>query len=146
MHEKYVFLQRSYSAPVRVDDISVDDAVSVARAITGVALRAVFGVPLRAVAALRDMLVVGSRVMRDVVIRAFVAVIARGTNVVVRGVVLRFTVVVVRDWDGCDFISDLLRETAVPSRTAPLATPMQTSRFAMKIRILFISEQILANF
>lgn len=44
------------------------------------------------------------------------------------------------------FLSDELREIDVPSRTAALATPRQTSRFVMKIRILFISDEKFSKF
>ena len=69
-------------------------------------------------------------------------VVARGIIVVVRAVLVRGCTVETRL---CVFFSDLLREMAVPSRTAALAKPMQTSIFATKIRILFISDEIIAN-
>ena len=82
MHEKYVFLHCSYSAPVRVLDMekSLSDA---ARGIT----------------------VMGFADGRLLVVRAdfftavrSVATVWRGASVVVRGVVARRGVVAVRDW------------------------------------------------
>lgn len=85
MHEKYVFLHCSYSAPVRVlliADVGLDDAL---RAMIGVMPRVLPA--LRAVVAVRAVdcaVPVRAVVARDwfVVARAVVAV--RGTNVVPR--------------------------------------------------------------
>ena len=60
--------------------------------------------------------------------------LTRGDNAVDVRAVRDRTVVEIRDWDA---VSDLLRETAVPSRTAAPATPAHNSRFAAKIRIFF---------
>ena len=64
---------------------------------------------------------------------------SRGTNAVARAAVLRFTVVAVRAWDCVVVLLLFVRETGVPSRTAPQAMPMQTNIFAAKNRIFFIS-------
>ena len=98
MHEKYVFLHCSYSAPVRV--------LVIARLVSDDALRAIIGVMPRAVLPLRDVLVVALRAVdffavlrvvaaRDVVVVAL-RVVARGINVVPRCAVWRFATVDVR--------------------------------------------------
>ena len=134
-----MFLQRSYSAPVRVFDSTVVSAVAVRAEITFVGSRLdVVLVALRA-----DVLrvfflsfVVVSRVTVFVAVRD-VVVAVREFSVVVRGFVVRTTLVAVRD---CVVsLSGFVREMAVPSRTAALAKPTQTSKFVIKTRILFIS-------
>ena len=76
--------------------------------------------------------------LRDVVVAVRDVVVAvREFSVVVRGFVVRTTLVAVRD---CVVsLSGFVREMAVPSRTAALAKPTQTSKFVIKTRILFIS-------
>ena len=133
MHAKYVFLQRSYSAPVRVSDMLVAVLSDAARDTTFVRFVFVRDVAARAAA--------GSRFCADV--RGVVPL--RGTNVVLRGDVLRFTVVAVRLWTWGGFFSFLVRETAVPSRTAPPAMPTQVNMFAAKNRIFFISDASVAK-
>ena len=133
-----MFLQRSYSAPVRVFDMS---GTLVARATIG---DAAWG---RAV--VRAVVVAAGRVVGvRVALRPDVDAKFRGVNAVVRGVVLRATVVDLRCWDAVVFVTALpdVRETAVPSRTAALATPMQSARFATKIRIFFISDVNVSKF
>ena len=88
MHEKYVFLHCSYSAPVRVLDIAV---VAAARETTRPAF--LLG------DALRETVDADERDAVDALRETFVLFVARGTNAVVRGVVDRFTVVEIRPWD-----------------------------------------------
>jgi hypothetical protein len=132
MHEKYVFLHFSYSAPVRVLDIE-NESSFVARALT-----VCFFVD--------DVLVRGfCVVLREVVVRG-VVVALRGDNVVFRGAVVLRDVVAVRTCVCCVSFSVLVRETVVPSRTAPVATPIQVSIFAAKNRIFFISGKKFTKF
>ena len=91
--------------------------------VRGAAVRAVFALPV-----VRDDTVVA---VRDMVASE------RGFSAVVRGVVVRATLVAVRDW--VVSVSDFVRETAVPSRTAALAKPTQINKFVIKTRIFFIS-------
>ena len=130
MQAKYVFLHCSYSAPVRVSDIEnvLSDA---ARGITLTLFffsRVVWvervGCCLFPVGCDEDA--------------------GRGAGDSVRAVItIGREVVLIRFWAGC-FPADE-RDVAVPSRTAPLAMPMQASRFAVKNRIFFISGESVAN-
>lgn len=116
------------------------------RATIGVMPRA--GVPVRDVVALRTVdwfSAVRAAVARDWFGVARVVVAVRGISVVPRCVFVRFATVDVRICEDV-FLSDALRATDVPSRTAALATPMQTSRFVIKNRILFISDGKFSKF
>ena len=135
MHEKYVFLHCSYSVPTRVSDITNVYPVSeAARDIVGAEFL------------LMDLFVFRTAVPlfcveRDVVVRTAERVLfVRGIRVVERGVLVLFVVVDTRLWDCCaDVLADFVRETLVPSRTAPPAIPVQSNKFMTKIRIFFIS-------
>ena len=129
---KYAVLHVSYSAPTRVWVKSAD--VDVARAVTRemgvwfcVARGTVVGLA-RAVAA-RDVL--------DVVFDA-----ARGDSVDVRTARSDFTVVLTR-WVG--FVVLFARAAALPSRVAAPAPQMHSIQDTVKIRIFFISGEILAK-
>jgi hypothetical protein len=137
MHEKYVVLHFSYSAPVRVSDIVFLFAFSVAArdttdfCTTFVALRddterALFDRGCCAVAFERFVVFVALRGVKTDVFE-----------------VLRFGVVATRDCDTS--LPDFERDTLVPSRTAASAIPAQINKFSAKIRIFFISDEILAN-
>ena len=143
MHEKYVFLHCSYSAPVRVDDIAVVFVVPARDMFICAIPRDVVVFFVRVlvargdtdcVVALRDLVLCVARVPVNAVrgVNTAVRALVRGTFVDTRDCVVDFAFVAVRDID-------------VPSRTAASATPMQSSRFATKIRIFFISDKIIAN-
>ena len=130
MHEKYVFLQRSYSAPVRVLDISIAGVVVVVLRAT--ALRSVLRAGLVRFVAV-DLAVLFTTVVLVPERDELVAAESREESIVVRGLAERTAVVAVR------LCVLLLREMAVPSRTAASEKPMQNSRFANKNRSFFIS-------
>ena len=136
---------------MRVLDINAPES-AVARATTELTLAsgAVF---VRAVAE-RAVVFAGRvfcapAVLRDVkrcVPRTVVAA-ERGDKTPERDAVVRTGFVEIRDCVcvGADALSPLVRGVDVPSRTAPLAMPMQTKKFTTKARILFISDGMLAN-
>ena len=143
MHEKYVFLHCSYSAPVRVDDMAVVFVVPARDMFICAPPRVVVATLVRVLlvrgdtdrdVALRDFMFCVVRVLVDAVrdVSVVVRALVRGIVVDMRDCVVAFAFVAVRDID-------------VPSRTAAPATPMQSSRFATKIRIFFISGKIIAN-
>ena len=148
MHEKYVFLHFSYSAPVLVPDVVPDsDAV---RAET-ILLRLFFCIVVRFVTDwrcgvfVRETVFVAVRELTLFFAFCIGAVLERGTNMDVRPVVARCVVVVNRPWVGGVFLSDFARDIDVPSRTAALAMPIHTKVFVIIDRIFFISDKILAN-
>ena len=132
MHEKYVSLHCSYSAPVRVLAIiapSFDNA------------RAVIAVKLRVADELVRVVVPPLRVVVDgCVVLTTVWRAVRGVSVVPRLADV-LAVVFVRDWFAVVVVSLVLlvRETAVPSRTAASAMPRHITRFVNKTRSFFIS-------
>lgn len=159
---KYAVLQRSYSAPVRVSDITDDALVAAAaRAVTPGCRPAAAAVGVRAgdEAAARDTLAVSRVVVPAVaarVVAARAAVVflsdvprddcAPGVSIVPRAAVDRsfLTVVEMRCCVGADR-SVALRDIVLPSRTAALVAPMHNIKYDAKIRTFFISDKILAN-
>ena len=163
---KYALLHRSYSAPVRVDVITSDTVSIVAARETvfvGAAARAELLVVMGRFVAARDgvvarVIVCAERaVTRDVfalarvgddmllfdcAVRETTGVVAvrPDTDVFVRPVTARLDAT--RDVF-CNALS--VRLVAFSSRTAALATPMQTINTAMICKIFFIPDSILAK-
>ena len=131
MHVKHAVLHTSYWAPVRVSDIGVPESSSLdaARAIT--------------------FLVICCLAVRAVVVCEFVSrvVVRVFPSTVVRGDTLRSGLLVVAT-RFCDVVVNAPppREVLFPSRTAASTPAMPIKNIAIKIRIFFISDKILAKF